>query len=398
MSQNVLDMTREQLIERAREMIPALRQRAEETERIKRIPEATVNELKQAGIMKILRAKMYGGMEFDFRTYTAVVTEIARGCGSTGWFVSLSNIRDYMIAYVFGQKALDEIFSSGHDIIFAGNFKPVKCNIKRVEGGIYIEEAQWPFVSGCLHADWGYFGFPFADENGNPEFAIMVVPYKDAEILDDWNVMGLRGSGSNSVRIKDMFVPEHRVSLDRLAQQGYYTSEKLRDISIYRTAFVPALTLSIVCSSVGIVKGAMDVHMEHVMKSGIGNTFYMKQSEAPVTHQQIGQAQLKIDSAEMHLLRAAEKLDEYARQNRKMTQEERIRIKAEFGYVNQLCKEAIELLVAGASSIFVYNHNPLQRYYRDFMALHLHAFITPSSLIETYGRVLCGLEPNTYFA
>ena len=72
-------------------------------------------------------------------------------------------------------------------------------------------------------------------------------------------------------------------------------------------------------------------------------------------------------------------------------------MKADFGYVNQLCKEAIDLLVAGVGSMFTYETNPIQRVYRDFLTMHLHGFITPSSLIETYGRVLCGQEPNTYF-
>ena len=73
-----------------------------------------------------------------------------------------------------------------------------------------------------------------------------------------------------------------------------------------------------------------------------------------------------------------------------MTTEEIVQMKADFGYVNQLCKESIDLLVAGAGSVFAYDQNPLQRVYRDFTTMHLHGFITPSSLIETYGRVLCG--------
>lgn len=160
---------------------------------------------------------MFGGYQTNMRTYAEVVTEISRGNGSVGWFVALSNIRDYMISYVFGQKALDEIYGTGDDVVLAGNFKPVKCDIKKVEGGYYINEAQWPFVSGGPHADWCYFGFPL-DVEGEIEMAIMVVPREELEILDDWDVMGLRGSASNSVRVKDVFVPEHRVSLDRLAR------------------------------------------------------------------------------------------------------------------------------------------------------------------------------------
>nr|WP_255639778.1 acyl-CoA dehydrogenase family protein [Aquibacillus saliphilus] len=209
--------------------------------------------------------------------------------------------------------------------------------------------------------------------------------------------MGLRGSASNSVELEDVFIPEHRVSLDRLASKGYYTADELKDIPVYRTPFVPALTLSIVAPALGLAKAAMDLQMETVKKSHIGNTFYDKQSEAPITHFQIAEAQLRIDSAELHLFRAVDMMDEYAEEGKEMNTMEIAKVKADFGYVNQLCKEAIELLVAGAGSRFAFNTNPLQRVYRDFTTMHLHGFITPSSLIETYGRVLCGQEPNTYF-
>ena len=141
----------------------------------------------------------------------------------------------------------------------------------------------------------------------------------------------------------------------------------------------------------------MDVHMERVKKAGIGNTFYNKMSEAPITHMQVAQAQLKIDSAELHLYRAVDMLDEYSKKGQKLTMEESIKMKADFGYVNQLCKEAIDLMADGAGSVFAYENNLFQLIYRDFLTMHLHGFITPSSLIETYGRVICGMEPNTYF-
>ena len=309
----------------------------------------------------------------------------------------LSNIRDYMISYAFGEKALEEIYVPGKEVVLAGNFKPTKCEIRKVDGGYYIDEAQWPFVSGGPHADWCYFGFPVDDGNGGIEMAIMVVPRAELEILDDWFVMGLKGSGSNSVRAQNVFVPDHRVSLDRLASKGYYMIEPLKYVPLYRTPFVPSLTLSIVGPALGLAQAAMDIHMERVNKAGIGNTFYTKMNEAPITHMQIAQAQLKIDSAELHLYRAVDRLDAYSESGYEMNIEEVVQMKADFGYVNQLCKEAIDLLVAGSGSVFAYDKNPLQRVYRDFMALHLHGFITPSSLIETYGRVLCGQEPNTYF-
>ncbi|WP_461610836.1 acyl-CoA dehydrogenase family protein [Cytobacillus kochii] len=396
MEQGLLQ-TNKELVTKARNLISKLHENSLEIDEKSTLPAEIIELLQKEGLLQVLRPKMFGGYETNMRTFTEVVTEISRGNGSAGWFVSLSNIRDYMISYVFGRKALDEIYVPGKNVVFAGNFKPIKCDIEKVEGGYYIKEAQWPFVSGSPHADWCYFGFPTDDGKGGMEFAIMVVPRHELEVIDDWFVMGLKGSGSNSVLIKDVFVPEHRVSLDRLANKRYYMIDELREVPLYNTPFVPSLTLSIVGPALGLAQAAMDFHMDRVKKAGIGNTFYTKMSEAPITHMQIAQAQLKIDSAELHLYRAVDKLDAYSEQGHTMTMEEVVQMKADFGYVNQLCKEAFDLMVAGAGSVFTHNKNPFQLVYRDFLTMHLHGFITPTSLIETYGRVLCGQEPNTYF-
>ncbi|WP_223641370.1 acyl-CoA dehydrogenase family protein [Planococcus sp. 4-30] len=389
--------TKKMLVESGTALIPKLRDLSLEIDRNSELSDEVIEELRSNGLLKVLRPEIFGGYQTNMRTYTEVVTEISRGNGSAGWFVSLSNIRDYMISYAFGQQALDEIFGEGQDVILAGNFKPIKCEIEKTEGGYTIKEAQWPFVSGSPHADWFYFGFPVDDGKGGMEMAIMVLPRHEVTVLNDWNVMGLRGSGSNSVKVENVFLPEHRVSLDRLARQGEYMIEPLRDIPLYQTPFVPSLTLSIVAPALGLAQAAMDLHMERVEKAGIGNTFYAKMSEAPITHMQVAQAQLKIDSAELHLYRAVDILDDYSIRGLQLTMEEGIRMKADFGYVNQLCKEAIDLLTEGAGSVFSYNNNLFQLVYRDFLSMHLHGFITPSSLIETYGRVICGQEPNTYF-
>ncbi|MEH7545584.1 MULTISPECIES: acyl-CoA dehydrogenase family protein [Bacillaceae] len=396
MEQSVVELKKE-LVENARSLIPTLREHSEEIEKTNTLPQAIIEEMKNKGTLKVLRPHLFGGYQTNMRTYSEVVTEISRGNGSAGWFVALSNIRDYMISYTFGQKALSEIYPPGKDVVLAGNFKPIKCNIKKVDGGYFIEEAQWPFVSGSPHADWCYFGFPLVDDNGGIEMAIMVIPRDELEVLDDWYVMGLKGSGSNSCKIQNVFVPEHRVSLDRLASKGHYLIDPLKDVGLYRSSFVPSLTLSIVAPALGLAQAAMDLYMERLPKAGIGNTFYNKQNEAPITHLQVAQAQLKIDSAELHLYRAVDKIDDYADRGIVMDRAEIVKVKADFGYVNQLCKEAIDLLVAGVGSMFTYETNALQRVYRDFLTMHLHGFITPSSLIETYGRILCGQEPNTYF-
>lgn len=391
---------REVLVEKARSMQADLRNVTLDIDKNNEIPQHIVDQIRDNGLLKILRPKMFGGYETDMKTYFDVVTEISRGNASAGWFVSLSNIRDYMISYTFGRQALTDIFGENHDndVILAGNFKPIQIDIEKVENGYFIKEAHWPFVSGAPYADWFYFGAPVDDGNGGVEMAIITVPKEEITIVNDWNVVGLRGSGSNSVKVKDIFIPDHHVSLDRLAQQGHYIIDELKDNPLYRTPFVPSLTLSIVAPALGITLGGFDLHKERIAKAGIGNTFYNKMSDAAVTHLQMAETDLKIETARIMLSDAITKLDENSAKGHEFTQTDNIKIKAQFGYANQLCKEAFDIMLAGSGSVFAYNNNLFQAFYRDFITMHLHAFITPSSLLETYGRSMCGLEPNTYFA
>ena len=111
MSQAVMDV-RKMLVDKASDLIPMLREESSKIDENSELSKKVVDALKENGLLKVLRPKMFGGFETDMRTYTEVVTEIARGNGSAGWFVSLSNIRDYMISYAFGRKALDEIFDN----------------------------------------------------------------------------------------------------------------------------------------------------------------------------------------------------------------------------------------------------------------------------------------------
>lgn len=391
---------REVLVDRARALQTDLRNVTLEIDQTNEIPEHIVKAIRENGLLKILRPKMFGGYETDMKTYFDVVTEISRGNASAGWFVSLSNIRDYMISYTFGREALTEIFGENHDrdIILAGNFKPITIDIEKVENGYFIKEAHWPFVSGAPYADWFYFGAPIDDGNGGVEMAIITIPKEEIEIQNDWNVVGLKGSGSNSVKVKDVFIPDHRISLDRLAQAGHYIIEELQDNPLYRTPFVPSLTLSIVAPALGIALGGFDLHMKRVENAGIGNTFYNKMSDAPITHLQIAEIDMKLECARLLLFEGINTLDEYSAKGHKFTQSDNIKIKGQFGYANQLCKEAFDLMLAGSGSVFAYNNNVFQSFYRDFITMHLHAFITPTSLLETYGRSMVGLEPNTYFA
>jgi 3-hydroxy-9,10-secoandrosta-1,3,5(10)-triene-9,17-dione monooxygenase len=382
-------------LEKAHSLVPKLRERAQETEKIRRIPEETMKELKETGLMSMLRPKRYGGSETNMKTYAEAIVEISKGCASTGWILALCSIRELMVAESFSEKAHEEIFGKGEDVVFAGVYEPRKCIARKVDGGYLIEEGFWGFCSGSLHANWGYFGMAIVDEDGKLiDQALMTLPFEEVEIVDDWNTLGLRGTGSNSIKMKNVFIPDHRVVSFDEALNGKFQSAHLRDIPLYNTALFPGLILSLGLPGLGVVKAALEFFQEFLpaKKAAHIGVEYLKDS--PSMHVMVADAALKIDTAEMHFNLVADEMDKWAASGEYMDRPARVKALADIGYANQMCKEALDILMLASGSGFVYDGHPLQRIFRDFWTLYSHRSLSPTITKENYGRILSGLESN----
>ncbi len=381
--------------EKARKLIPKLRERAAETENIRRIPEETMNELKESGLMTMLRPKRYGGHETNMRTYSDAIVEISKGCASTGWILALCSIRELMVAESFSEKTHEEIFGKNEDVVFAGVYEPRKCIARKVDGGYLIEEGFWGFCSGSLHANWGYFGMAIVDEDGNlVDQALMTLPFHEVEIMDDWNTLGLRGTGSNSIKMHNVFVPDHRVVSFDEALNGNFQSKHLRDIPLYNTALFPGLILSLGLPGLGLVKAALEFFQEFLPNKKAAHIGVEYLKDSPSLHVLVADAALKIDTAEMHYYRVADEMDAWAASGNYMDRPARVKVLADIGYANQMCKEALDILMLASGSGFVYDGHPLQRIFRDFWTLYSHRSLSPTITKENYGRILSGLESN----
>jgi 3-hydroxy-9,10-secoandrosta-1,3,5(10)-triene-9,17-dione monooxygenase len=384
------------LVDKAKALVPKLRDRAKETEEIRRIPEATMNDLKEAGLFKLLRPRIYGGYQTSMRTYSDCIVEISRGCASTGWILSLCAIRELMVAESFTEKTHQEIFGENEDnVLFAGVYEPRKCIARKVEGGYLIEEGFWMFCSGSLHATWGYFGMAIRDNEGNlVDQALMTLPFEELEIMDDWHVMGLKGTGSNSVKMTNVFIPDHRVVSFAEVLNGEFKSEHLRDIPLYNTALFPALSLSLALPGLGLVKAALEFFQQVLPNRKAAHIGVENLVDSPTLHSLLADAALKIDTASMHYYRVADQLDSWAASGTFMDKPARVKALADIGYANQVSKEALDILILASGSGYVYEGHPLQRIFRDFWTLYSHRTLSPLITKENYGRVLSGLESN----
>ena len=368
-----------------------LRDRATETDRLTRLPESTVADLEAARLFEITTPRRYGGLQLDVRTYMDAMVELGRGDASVSWAATLVNINNWFIATLFPPEVSEEVFAKP-GARTAAVLQPRTCKVRKVSGGYHIEEGLWPFNSGVYHADWDMLGFPVRDDSGNFQYlAFAVLPIADVHILDDWDTIGVRGSGSSSVAVHDVFVPDIRVTLADSAQPGKYKSTQLEHEWLYRAAFVPLGQIIIAFPALGAGLGALDIFMSQLPRRAISYSPYLKQGEAPVTHLQLGEASAKIDAARLIIASAADGIERHAKDGSAIEEMTQARIRRDTGFASRLIWEGIDLLAGASGGSFASVANPLNRIWRDARVAGLHATLVPSTVYELYGRMMCGL-------
>ncbi|WP_329236806.1 acyl-CoA dehydrogenase family protein [Streptomyces sp. NBC_01460] len=378
------------LKEAATALLPLLKDNAARTEADRRVAEENIEALADAGLFRLTVPKRFGGHEAGFRTFLEVSSELARGCGSTAWVTTLVNVCNWMVA-LYPERAQQEVWGENPDARVCGVLAP-SATSRAVEGGLVVT-GRWGFASGSLHSQWATVGIPVVDASGQQtDQGAALIPMSDLTIEDTWYVAGMRGTGSNTLVADEVFVPEHRILSVTRGVQGDYPTEH-KDESLYRSALVPVLALVLAGPQVGLAQAGMDMVTTSLAKGkGISYTFYDRAADAPSTQIQLADAAQLIDTARLHLMRAADDIDTWAARGEYMPFETRARVRMDTGYVARRSREALDLLLSiqGAGSFA--EANPLQRIWRDQETGSRHAVINPAIAGELYGRALLGIE------
>jgi alkylation response protein AidB-like acyl-CoA dehydrogenase len=340
--------------------------------------------------------RRYGGYESRLRTQVDALAEVAAACGSAA-FIALLQTGCSFIAALFPDEAQDEIFADP-DVRVSGTLIPDATAVAVDDG--YVVNGASAFATGCQDADWHLLTTRVVrDEpaSGPPELLWMAIPMADLEILDDWYVCGLSGSGSNSVVARDVRVPSHRILPVGPMLGGVFPSKANADDPFYRMPVLLLFCAWAAPAALGLARSALAEFTERSHRRGITYTFYGRQSEAPVTHLQAAEAAMKISCAELLADQMVGVIESKAITGDPYSLHERARIRAQGGYLTRLCREAADLIGAASGASSLRQEVPIQRSVRDLHALSLHSFINPATSLELYGRVLSGLDPGTPF-
>src|SRR5215471_6574062 len=195
------------LLRRARALIPRLSERAATAAAARQLPAETIADYRAAGVLRILQPRRFDGMQGRFSLFSRIVEELTYGCASSAWVYAVLAEHQWIIAS-YPEEAQLDVWGDDPEAVASSSLAP-RAAAKRVAGGWRLS-GRYPFSSGCDHAQWAIIG-AFLGEVGDPRHvAYLLVPLAEIEIVDDWQVLGLLGTGSKTLLLDDVFVPEHR--------------------------------------------------------------------------------------------------------------------------------------------------------------------------------------------
>jgi GTP cyclohydrolase II len=376
--------THDELLARVDALIPRLRERAGETEELRRIPAPTIAELKAAGVVQMLAPKAVGGFGMGLETYVQVVRRLAQGDASTAWSVGHLVEHVWMLAR-WPQQAQDEVFANGPAPLAAATGAP-PGSAEKVPGGFAIS-GRWSFASGVMHADWALL----AVQHGDVRLQCLV-PMADLELLDVWHTAGLRGTGSNDLRAEALFVPAHRALEWKLLAAADNPGSFIHPDPSIHIPMATFLNMVAPAAALGAAEHALEEFRNLMMVRKVKQTVEKRQADSPLAQARFTQAYGQVATARLHWEEAVRVVSaSFGRRPVAFTDEERARYRLSLGLSGQASAEAVRLILTGSGGSVHRLTHPLQRIQRDVNVLLNHASLTMDPILEQAGRGLLDL-------
>lgn len=377
----------ESLTERAAAMVPALLERQKEADALRRIPDSTHRDFLEAGFYRIYQPRRYGGLECENRALIDIAGELGRGCGSSAWiFTNL--VAQSLVLSMNCVEAQDDVWGESPEALIASGLSVTGAKTEPVEDGILLD-GLWSFSSGVDFADWLHLQVFVPREDGPPEPRFALVPKGSFEIVDDWNATGLLATGSKSVRLKNVFVPDYRTVAAGVLSGGKGLSRELNSAPLYQISIWSAGTQIFSAPAVGIARGALD-YVENEFRDRVG-VVGVKLSELPTAQARVAEANAEIDAAMALLLQVSVEATDFAERDIHPELEQRARWRLNNAYATQLSIRAVERLYPLLGARGLDAANPFMRAWRDVHAVGQQITQAWDMQATNAGRIRFGL-------
>lgn len=362
-------------------------------EQLGRLDDQAAKLLRESGVIRMLQPKAFGGLEVHPRDFAETVMKIASLDGSTGWVAGIVGVHPWELA-MMDTRVQEEVWGEDPDTWMASPYAPMGV-LRPVDGG-YVFNGHWQFSSGTDHCDWIFLGAMLGDSEGKalmpPVQYHVVLPRSDYEIVEDsWDVVGLKGTGSKDIIVKDAFVPDHRVIEFNKIAEGVAPKEAGLTNTLYHVPFSQAFPLGITSAVIGIAEGALAHHLAfQKTRTQITGT---KVKDDPYVLYAVSEAAAEISASRTALIENICRFYDQAAAGVAPTFEERavgrrIQVQAAWRAVR-----AVDEIVNRSGGNGMRMSNPIQRFWRDAHMGMVHAIHVPGSVFHASALTNLDVEP-----
>ena len=373
-------------------LVPALRARAAETERLRRLPDATIADLHAAGLFRLYRPARYGGVEAPIRNFVTIGAILGRGCGSTSWVYNNLVVHNWMLGY-WPEAAQDLVWKSSPNAVIGSSFVFPAGRAEKIADG-YRLSGRWPFSSGVDASDWMMLAANVAPgKGGPPEPYFFLVPRGECRVIDNWHAMGLAGTGSKDVAVDGAIVPEHLALAVIHGKGGTHPGSAANPGALYRLAWYALFGFVNGATALGIAQGAVE-EFTAAARARIATASGRHIADFATMQLRIAEAATLVDAAESIMLKDCDEAMSIAAAGGAASDAEKTRWRRDGAFAVRMSVRAIDLLFAGAGGSAIAENHPLQRALRDAHAAQGHIGLNWDVNGTMYGRVALGLDPE----
>jgi alkylation response protein AidB-like acyl-CoA dehydrogenase len=376
-------------LQRACELIPELANAADEIERRRELPEPVVNALVERGLFRMLLPRSLGGGELLPADFVPVIKEIAKADASTAWCLNQASGCSMTAAYLDPEAAC-EIFSGPRGILAWG---PGPGTARIVKGG-YRVSASWSFASGSHNATWlgchvtvvESDGTPRLNSDGSPVIRTMLFPKSSAKMTDIWNVIGLKGTGSDRFSVEDLFVPEqHSVTRD--------DDTRLENGLLYCFSSLQLFAAGFAGVAMGIARSALDAFVT-LARDKVPFRSAGTLRDNNLIQSQVAQAEARLSAARAFLLRSLEEITAEVARTGHITLDQRMTVRLASTFAIHQSLQVVDTAYHAAGSTAIFEENPFERRFRDIHTVS-QQLQGRQEHFETVGQYLLGLDPDS---
>jgi indole-3-acetate monooxygenase len=357
-------------VERIRPVLEHYRDVAEEH---RRLPDAVIAAMRDAGLLRSWVPKEYGGKELDLPEFMRVVESISRIDSAAGWVFSTGAAGALATAFLPPETA-GEAYAGGIDTMFPGASAPTG-RARLVDGG-YRVSGRWPLASGAHHGEWlggmvlVFEGeAPRMDAHGAPDFTFVGFPREDCVVEDTWYSLGMRGTGSTHFSVNDVYVPVDRTF-------SAFTAPPQVAGPLYRIGVLPMFSMTVASVLPGIAQAAIDSFID--LANAKTPTFSQTGLAArPTIHAEVARVEALVQSARAFLYEVAQEMMDTVKAGREVPDQLEARRRLACANVGASCSQAVDRLFALAGSTPIYSGHRLERCLRDVRTAGQHLFFSP---------------------